>query len=82
MNTKALERNIVKYYVLRCVVKRMVFPILTVYLLRHQLSVHEIGTVFAVCTLGIILEVPTGAFAERKTHFFLKPFAILAVKKN
>ena len=62
---KGLAQNIGKYYVLRCLVKRMVWPILTLYLLRNQLTVDQIGTIVAVCTLaGIVFEVPSGAFAD------------------
>lgn len=65
MNKQGLEKNIVKYYVLRCLVKRMVWPILTLYLLRNQLTVDQIGTIVAVCTIaGILFEVPSGAFAD------------------
>ena len=47
-------------------VKRLVWPILTIFLVRNQLSPTEIGIVFAVGVLiGLILEVPSGAIADR-----------------
>jgi MFS family permease len=65
LNKKGLQANIAKYYVLRCLVKRMVWPILTLYLLRHNLSAEQIGVIFATCTIvGIVFEVPSGAFAD------------------
>lgn len=61
----ALEANIPKYYVLRTFLKRLVWPILTIFLLRNQLSLAELGTIFSVGTLiGLILEVPSGAMAD------------------
>lgn len=66
MRTKALNANIWKYYVLRIFAKRIVWPILTIFLVRNALSATEIGIVFAVGTLlGLILEVPSGAIADR-----------------
>lgn len=61
-----LERNITVYYILRILVKRLVWPILTIFLVRNQLSPTEIGTIFAASTIvGLVLEVPSGAIADR-----------------
>ncbi|MDO8622593.1 MAG: MFS transporter [bacterium] len=63
---RQLERNITVYYILRILVKRLVWPILTIFLVRNQLSPTEIGTIFAASTIvGLILEVPSGAIADR-----------------
>lgn len=64
--SQRLESNIWKYYCLRVFAKRLVFPILTIFLVRNQLSASEIGTVFAVGTLiGLFFEVPSGTIADR-----------------
>jgi len=66
MRTKLLQANIWKFYILRILVKRLVWPILTIFLVRNSLTVTEIGIVFAVGTIiGLILEVPSGAIADR-----------------
>lgn len=63
---RRLERNITTYYVLRILVKRLVWPILTIFLVRNQLSPAEIGTIFAASTIvGLAFEVPSGAIADR-----------------
>jgi len=62
---KALEANIPKYYVLRTFFKRLVWPILTIFLLRHELSLAQLGTIFSVGTvIGLIFEVPSGAISD------------------
>lgn len=64
--SQRLESNIWKYYCLRVFAKRLVFPILTIFLVRNQLSTSEIGTVFAVGTLiGLFFEVPSGTIADQ-----------------
>lgn len=64
--TQLLNANIWKYYILRIFVKRLVWPILTIFLVLNRLSATEIGIIFAVGTiLGLILEVPSGAIADR-----------------
>lgn len=61
-----LNSNIWKYYVLRIFAKRLVWPILTLFLLRNQLSATEIGIVFSVgAIISLLLEVPSGAIADR-----------------
>lgn len=63
---RQLERNITVYYILRILAKRLVWPILTIFLVRNKLSPAEIGTVYAAATIvGLILEVPSGAIADR-----------------
>ncbi len=63
---RLLEANIWKYYILRIFVKRLVWPILTIFLVRNALSPLEIGIVFSVGTLiGLVLEVPSGMIADR-----------------
>lgn len=72
---KLLQANIWKYYVSRIFSKRIVWPILTIFLIRNSLTTTEIGIVFAVGTiLGLILEVPSGAIADkigRKNSLFI-----------
>lgn len=61
-----LQANIWKYYIMRIFAKRIVWPILTIFLIRNQLTTTEIGIIFAVGTiLGLILEVPSGAIADK-----------------
>lgn len=63
---RRLERNITVYYILRILAKRLVWPILTIFLVRNKLSPVEIGTVYAAATIvGLVLEVPSGAIADR-----------------
>lgn len=60
-----LAANIPKYYFLRTLFKRLVFPILTIFLLRHQLSLEQIGILYSVgAIIGLSLEVPGGAAAD------------------
>lgn len=64
--SQRLEGNIWKYYCMRVFAKRLVFPILTIFLVRNQLSPSEIGIVFAIGTLtGLLLEIPSGTIADR-----------------
>jgi MFS family permease len=66
MRTQKLEANIWKYYIMRIFVKRLVWPILTIYLVRNQLTPTEIGIVFSVGTIvGMLFEVPSGVVADR-----------------
>jgi MFS family permease len=61
-----LEANIWKYYVIRTFAKRLVWPILTLFLLRNSLTASEIGIIFAVgSVLGLIAEVPGGIVADK-----------------
>lgn len=61
-----LNANIWKYYILRIFAKRLVWPILTIFLVRNELSATEIGIIFSVGTvIGLLLEVPSGAIADR-----------------
>lgn len=61
-----LEKNIWKYYVMRASAKRLVWPILTIFLVRNSLTPSEIGTIFSVGTLmGVLCEVPSGMIADR-----------------
>ncbi len=61
--------NIWKYYILRIFAKRLVFPILTIFLVRNNLSPTELGIIFAAGTvIGLILEVPSGVIADRIGH--------------
>ena len=61
-----LQANIWKYYIMRIFVKRLVWPILTIYLVRNQLTATQIGIVFSVGTvIGMLLEVPSGVIADR-----------------
>ncbi len=63
---KLLNSNIWKYYALRVLSKRLVWPILTIFLLRNQLSATEIGIIFSVgVMIGLVLEVPSGAIADK-----------------
>jgi MFS family permease len=75
MREKVLKANIWKYYILRCLAKRMVWPILTLYLLRNQINPYEIGVIFAVGTIAnLVFEVPAGAIADkigRKTSMLI-----------
>lgn len=65
-HSQGLEANIWKYYCLRVFAKRLVFPILTIFLVRNQMSSSEIGIIFSVSTLlSILFEVPSGAIADR-----------------
>ncbi len=67
---------------MRIFAKRLVFPILTIFLVRNSLSPSEIGIVFAVGTLvGLLLEVPSGTIADRigrKASLFIS-FIIQAI---
>ncbi len=61
-----LNSNIWKYYILRIFAKRLVWPILTIFLLRNQLSATEMGIIFSVgIIISLLLEVPSGAIADR-----------------
>jgi MFS family permease len=60
-----LERNIWKFYVMQTSAKRLVWPILTIFLMKNSLSASEIGTIFAVGTVvALIFEVPSGIVAD------------------
>lgn len=62
----ALEKNIWKYYVMRTSAKRLVWPILTIFLVRNSLSLSEIGIIFSVGTLvGLLCEVPSGMITDK-----------------
>ena len=64
-HTIALEKNIWKYYIMRTSAKRLVWPILTIFLVRNSLSPAEIGIIFAVGTLvGLLFEIPSGMVAD------------------
>lgn len=66
MRIALLNANIWKYYVLRIFAKRLVWPILTIFLVRNELSATKIGIIFSVGTIiGLLLEVPSGAIADR-----------------
>jgi len=66
MRAVLLNANIWKYYILRILVKRLVWPILTIFLVRNELNATEIGIVFGVGTIiGLVLEIPSGAIADR-----------------
>lgn len=61
----ALEKNIWKYYIMRTSAKRLVWPILTIFLVRNSLSPAEIGIIFSAGTLaGLICEVPGGMITD------------------
>lgn len=63
---KQLNNNIWKYYLIRVLSKRLVWPIFTIFLLRNDLTATEIGTISAVATfLSLIFEVPSGAIADK-----------------
>lgn len=63
---KALKANIWKYYLLRLFSKKIVWPIWTIFLIKNNLSVSEVGIIFSVGTiLGLILEIPSGAISDR-----------------
>ncbi len=63
---RALGKNIWKYYAMRTSAKRVVWPILTIFLVRNSLSLAEIGMIFSVGTLvGLIFEVPSGMITDR-----------------
>ena len=64
--TRKLRSNIWKFYILRIFSKRMVWPILTIFLVRNSLTATEIGIVYAVGTIiGLVLEVPSGAISDK-----------------
>ena len=66
MRTQLLTANIWKYYLMKVSAKRLVFPILTIYLVRNSLTPEQIGIVFSVGTvIGMLFEVPSGAIADR-----------------
>ena len=66
MRTQQLTANIWKYYILRTMAKRLVFPLLTIYLVRNSLTPEQIGIVFSIGTvIGMLFEVPSGAVADR-----------------
>src|SRR3989338_2203452 len=61
-----LNANIWKYYLIRIMAKRIVWPILTFFLLRNELSPAQIGVIFATGSIvGLLLEVPSGALADK-----------------
>ncbi len=61
-----LEKNIWKYYIMRTSAKRLVWPILTIILVRNSLALTEIGIIFSVGTLiGLLCEVPSGMIADK-----------------
>ncbi len=82
---KELQKDIHKYYAISGLSQRVVTPILVVFFLAHELSKTEIGSLLALGTLiGLVLEVPSGAFADRIGHaraitlaFFLKSISML-----
>ncbi len=62
---KKLEANIPKYYLFRIVAKRLVIPIITIYLLRNNLSISQIGILAAIGSITtLIFEVPSGLIAD------------------
>lgn len=61
----ALEKNIWKYYIMRTSAKRLVWPILTIFLVRNNLNPAEIGIIFSVGTfVGFLFEVPSGVITD------------------
>lgn len=51
---------------MRTMAKRLVWPILTLFLIRNNLTTIEIGIIFSTATvLGLILEIPSGAIADK-----------------
>ncbi len=63
---KELEKNIWKYFVMRTSAKRLVWPILTIFLVRNSLTLAEIGIIFSVGTvISLLCEVPSGMIADR-----------------
>jgi len=63
---KNLQANIWKYYLLRLFSKKIVWPIWTIFLIKNNLSVSEVGIIFSVGTiLGLLLEIPSGAISDR-----------------
>lgn len=77
-HNKGLEKNIWKYYVMRISAKRLVWPILTIFLVRNQLTPSEIGIIFSVGTIaGLICEVPGGMITDRIGRRYALTFAFL-----
>ncbi len=63
---KALQSNIWKYYLLRLFSKKIVWPIWTIFLIKNNLSVSEVGIIFSIGTiLGLLIEIPSGAISDR-----------------
>src|SRR3989338_2682041 len=83
---QGLAANIWKYYFLRIFTKRIIVPVLVVYLLAEGLSATQIGVLFSFGTiLGLIFEVPSGILSDKLGHknaiatsFFLQTLSMLA----
>jgi hypothetical protein len=63
------DKNILKYYAFRSLIKRISTPILVIYMLDIGLSLGQIATVAAVGSImSIIFEVPSGMLADTFGH--------------
>lgn len=80
-----MSHNIWKYYFLNSVTRRVVTPIIVVFIKSHGLSVTRIGTILALGTLtAFILQIPGGILADRIGHksaiaisFLIKTFSMV-----
>lgn len=61
--------NIWKYYFIRIFIKRMIVPVLLVYMLSRGLTAAEVGVIFFIGTVvSFIFEIPSGYLADKLGH--------------
>jgi len=68
--TRALNRNIYKYYAHRILSKRAFLPLIAVYAVNvAEVSLFELGVIAAItATTQLVLEVPSGYIADKIGH--------------
>ncbi|MFA4845142.1 MAG: MFS transporter [Patescibacteria group bacterium] len=65
----ALHPDVKKYYVFRALLKRFILPILVLYGLDRGLTLSELSLIaVAGSVLSFVLEIPSGAIADRFGH--------------
>lgn len=70
MNNKNLETNIIKYNLFKIFTKRVYLPLIAIYLIDvGHVSLAQLGIIgSANAIINLLLEVPTGYFADRWGH--------------
>lgn len=69
MNVMKTHPDILKYYAFRALIKRIIFPVLVLYMVDSGLSIGQIAFIAAVShIISIALEVPSGMISDTLGH--------------